>query len=173
MAVEMPHHQAIEVLRSERKLQCVAPNKCAARHSLASHREHGRALIQANDVSAQAGREEAGTAGNIENSTKGQRRESRFQGCKLFRPARANALFEQPRAQVPIVVFRGSPIVINTLGLRHLFYFSRGSFRSDREIERRALIGLGVGPYPATVPPQHLLCRGKADARSRKLGVLM
>ena len=87
--------------------------------------------------------------------------------------ARANALFEQPRAQVPIVVFRGSPIVINTLGLRHLFYFSRGSFRSDREIERRALIGLGVGPYPATVPPQHLLCRGKADARSRKLGVLM
>src|ERR1700730_12522382 len=58
MAVEMCRHKAIELLRSERRLQCVGPKKCAARHSLASHRQHGRAMIQASDVSAQAGREE-------------------------------------------------------------------------------------------------------------------
>ena len=96
MAVEMPRHQAIELPRSEWKLQCVALNKIAARYSLAGHREHGRALIQASDVSAQAGREEAGTARDIENSIKSQRREGRFQGCKFFRPARANAWSNSP-----------------------------------------------------------------------------
>src|SRR5579862_3946895 len=68
-------------------------------------------------------REESRTARYVQHGTHGKRPEATSQLFQFFGPARPGPRREQTRAEIPVIVFRRAPLVIDPFGLCHLSVF--------------------------------------------------